>query len=123
MNADLVCASAALASLLGLSHWAQAVPTRAWGDGAQAPSSPARPRTFAAVSATLGLQTAAAVAAAGPAAGVALVLAAWMALGWLLVLGMNQWPRAARRWAVRLGALGCAGCAAALAVMWLHPAV
>ena len=109
MNADLVCASAALASLLGLGHWAQAVPTRAWGDGAQAPSSPARPRT--------------AGAAAGPAAGVALVLAAWMALGWLLVLGMNQWPRAARRWAVRLGALGCAGCAAALAVMWLHPAV
>ena len=119
MNAELVGASVALASLLGLSHWAQAVPTRAWGDGVQGA---ARVRARAAVLATLALQTVAAVVAAGPAAGVALVLAAWMALGWLLVLGMNQWPQAARRWAVRLGVLGCVGCGIAVAVVGLRPA-
>ena len=117
MNAELVGASAALASLLGLSHWAQAVSTRAWGDGVQGA---ARVRARAVVLATLALQIVAAVAAAGPAAGVALVLAAWMALGWLLVLGMNQWPTAARRWAMRLGALGCSGCLMALGVVGLR---
>ena len=119
MTEELIGASAALASLLGLSQWARAVPTRAWGDGAQGA---ARVRARAAVLATLALQTVAAVVAAGPAAGVALVLAAWMALGWLLVLGMNQWPQAARRWAVRLGVLGCVGCGIAVAVVGLRPA-
>ncbi|MCE1194496.1 MAG: hypothetical protein LWW96_20315 [Acidovorax sp.] len=111
MTEELIGASAALASLLALAQGAQAMSTRAWGDGVRGA---ARVRAGAVALATLVLQTATAATAAGPAAGVALVLAAWMALGWLLVLGMNQWPAAARRWAVRLGVLGCAGCAVAL---------
>ena len=112
MTAEIIGACAALASLIGLSHWARSVPTRAWGDG-----TPDRIRARAVVLGTLALQTVAAVAAAGPTAGVALVIAAWMALGWLLVLAMNLWPQAAQRWAPRLGALGGAGCVVALG--WL----
>lgn len=112
MTAELIGACAALASLIGLTHWAQAVPTRAWGDGSKA-----RAQAWAVVLGTLALQTVAAIAAAGPTAGVALVVAAWMALGWLLVLAMNLWPQAAQRWAPRLGALGGAGCVVALG--WL----
>ena len=119
MNEELMGASAVLASLMALTHWAQAASTRAWGEGAQGP---ARLRAGAVVLATLALQTLTAMAAAGPAAGAALVLAAWMGLGWLLVLGMNQWPQAARRWAMRLGGLGCAGCGVAVAVVGLRPA-
>jgi hypothetical protein len=108
---ELFSASAALASLLGLAFWAGAVPTRAWGDGA-----PANHRRAVAVAlGTLALQSATAVAAAGMAAGLALVLAAWMVLGWLLVLAMSQWPAASRLWARRLGAAGCVGCVLALA--------
>ena len=111
---ELFSASAALASLLGLALWAGAVPTRAWGDGA-----PANHRHAKAVAlGTLALQSAAAVSADGLAAGLVLVLAAWMVLGWLLVLAMNQWPAASRRWAWRLGAAGCVGCVLALA--WPH---
>jgi len=43
------------------------------------------------------------------------VLASWMLLGWLLVLSMNQWPAGTLRWAPRLGAAGCMGCALTLA--------
>lgn len=109
MTAELIGTTAALASLIGLTRWAQAVPTRAWGDG-----STGRAQAWAVVLGTLALQTVAAIAAAGPTAGVALVIAAWMALGWLLVLAMNLWPAAALRWAQRLGVLGSTGCAVAL---------
>lgn len=109
MTEELIGASAALASLIGLHHWARAVPTRAWGDG-----TPGRARAWAIALGTLVLQGMAAVAAAGPTAGVALVIAAWMAMGWLLVLAMNLWPEAALRWAQRLGVLGGAGCVVAL---------
>lgn len=112
MTEELIGASAALASLVGLSHWARSVPTRAWGDG-----TPDRIRAWAIALGTMVLQGVAAVTAAGPTAGVALVIAAWMALGWLLVLAMNLWPQAALRWAWRLGALGGAGCVVALG--WL----
>ncbi|RKR68072.1 hypothetical protein C8C94_2575 [Acidovorax sp. 94] len=112
MTEELIGASAALASLVGLSHWARSVPTRAWGDG-----TPDRIRAWAIALGTMVLQGVVAVTAAGPTAGVALVIAAWMALGWLLVLAMNLWPQAALRWARRLGALGGAGCVVALG--WL----
>lgn len=115
---ELASASAALASLIGLTCWARAVPTRAWGDGALTPSRAARLRTWAVVLATVALQSLVAIAAAGPAAGLALVAAAWMVLGWLLVLAMNQWPTDSLPWARRLGVLGGAGCVLALA--WLY---
>ncbi len=108
---ELVSASVALASLLALALWARAAPTRAWGDGAPA----SHRRAWAVVLGTVALQSMAAIAAAGIAAGLALVLASWMLLGWLLVLSMNQWPAGTLRWAPRLGAAGCAGCALALA--------
>lgn len=111
---ELIGASAALASLIALTRWARTVPTRAWGDGT-APGTAASRRTWAVVMATLVLQTLAATAAAGLTAGLALVVAAWMVLGWLLVLAMNQWPAASLRWGPRLGALGCTGCLLALA--------
>lgn len=111
---ELIGASAALASLMALTHWARTVPTRAWGDGA-APGTATFRSTWAMVLATLVLQALAATAAAGLAAGLALVVAAWMVLGWLLVLAMNQWPAASLRWGRRLGALGGAGCVLALA--------
>lgn len=117
MNPELMAASAALASLMALTHWAQCVATRAWGDGVQGL---ARKRAWATALITLLLQTVTAVAATGPAAGAALVVSAWMVLGWLLVLGMNQWPAVARRWAMRLGALGCSGCVVALGVVGLR---
>lgn len=108
---ELASASVALASLLALALWARTAPTRAWGDGA-----PASPRhTWAVVLGTVALQAMAAVAVAGIAAGLALVLASWMLMGWLLVLSMNQWPADTLRWAPRLGAAGCVGCALALA--------
>lgn len=110
---ELLCAAAALASLMALTRWAQAVPTRALGDGATC-STAAPQRTWAVALATLGLQTAAAVVAAGWAAGTALVLAAWMVLGWLLVLAMNQWPQASLRWARRVGWAGGGVCVVAL---------
>lgn len=110
MTEELIGASAALASLVGLSHWARSVPTRAGGDG-----TPDRIRAWAIALGTMVLQGMAAVTAAGPTAGVALVIAAWMALGWLLVLAMNQWPASSLRWGHRLGALGGTGCLLALA--------
>lgn len=115
---ELFSASAALASLRGLAFWAGAVPTRAWGDGAPA----SHRRAGVVVLGTLALQSATAVAATGLAAGLVLVLAAWMVLGWLLVLAMNQWPAASRRWARRLGAAGCVGCVLALAWPFLRVA-
>ncbi|KQO19697.1 hypothetical protein [Acidovorax sp. Leaf78] len=101
---------AAVASLMALTCWARSVPTRTWGDGSPAPR-----RAWAVALATVVLQILTATAAAGLAAGVALVVAAWMVLGWLLVLAMNQWPTASLQWARRLGALGGAGCVLALA--------
>ncbi|MDP3227586.1 MAG: hypothetical protein Q8N13_06375 [Acidovorax sp.] len=110
---DLLCIACALASLMALTHWARAVPTRAWGDSA--PATHASPqRVWAVVLGTLLLQTAAATVAAGWAAGIALVLAAWMVLGWLLVLAMNHWPQASLRWAPRLGWTGGSVCMLAL---------
>lgn len=108
---EFASASVALASLLALTLWARTTPTRAWGDGAPA----SHRRAWAVVLGIVALQGMAAVAATGIAAGLALVLAAWMLLGWLLVLSMNQWPAGTLRWAPRLGAAGCAGCALALA--------
>ena len=114
---ELIAACAALASLIALTRWARAVPTRAWGDGIggtdQAPPAPLRAGAVAV--GTLLLQSSAATAATGLAAGLALVAASWMVLGWLLVLAMNQWPAASLPWAQRLGALGGAGCVLALA--------
>lgn len=111
---ELIGASAALASLIALTSWARAVPTRAWGDGST-PTTAASRRARAMALATLVLQALAATAATGLAAGLALVVAAWMVLGWLLVLAMNQWPAASLRWGRRLGALGGVGCVLALA--------
>lgn len=111
---ELIGASAALASLIALTRWARTVPTRAWGDGTP-PAAAASRRAWAVVLATLVLQALAATAAAGLAAGLALVVAAWMVLGWLLVLAMNQWPASSLRWGHRLGALGGTGCLLALA--------
>lgn len=108
---ELASASVALASLLALSLWARTAPTRAWGDRASAPHR----RAWVVVLGTVALQSMAAITAAGIAAGLALVLASWMLLGWLLVLSMNQWPAGTLRWAPRVGAAGCAGCALALA--------
>lgn len=113
---ELIAACAALASLIALTSWARAAPTRAWGHGAasigQAPPTPLR--AWAVALATLVLQALAAATATGLAAGLALVAASWMVLGWLLVLAMNQWPAASLPWAQRLGALGGAGCVLAL---------
>ena len=110
---ELISASAALASLIALTRWARTVPTRAWGGGT-APTTAASRHAWVVVLATLALQALAATAAAGLAAGLALVVAAWMVLGWLLVLAMNQWPAPSLRWGRRLGALGGAGCVFAL---------
>ncbi|MBV7428022.1 MULTISPECIES: hypothetical protein [unclassified Acidovorax] len=109
---ELTGVCAALASLTALTTWARAVPARAWGDGAAA--APTSLRSWAVALGTLALQALAATAAAGLAAGLALVVAAWMVLGWLLVLAMNQWPAASLRWSRRLGALGATGCGLAL---------
>ena len=99
-------------AVAGTSDGKFAEVTRAWGDG-----STGRAQAWAVALGTLALQTMAAITAAGPTAGVALVIAAWMALGRLLVLAMNLRPQAALRWAWRLGALGGAGCVVALG--WL----
>ena len=99
---ELIGASAALASLIALTRWARTVPTRAWGDGTP-PATAASRRAWAVVVATVVLQALAATAAAGPAAGLALVVA------------MNQWPASSLRWGHRLGALGGTGCLLALA--------
>ncbi|WCM94196.1 hypothetical protein M5C99_05560 [Acidovorax sp. NCPPB 2350] len=115
---ELLGASAALASLAALCQWARAVPTRAWGDGEGSPR--ARHGALAVALFTLALQGTAAVAAAGPAAGLALVPAAWMALGWSLTLAMNQWPEGSLRWARRLGAAGILGCVLGLAAQALR---
>nr|WP_145552764.1 hypothetical protein [Variovorax boronicumulans] len=110
MNAVLLAGCAVLASLLPLAAWAQAVPTRAWGDAAMG-----RRASWAIALASLALQAAAADIALGAAGAVALVVSAWMALGWLLVLGMNQWPAASRRVALALGLGGLAGCGLGIA--------
>ena len=115
---ELIGASAALASLIALTRWARTVPTRAWGDGTP-PATAASRRAWAVVLATVVLQALAATAAAGLAAGLALVMAAWMVLGWLLVLAMNQWPTPTRLWAPRLGGLGVGGCALTLCAVLL----
>lgn len=116
---ELLGAAAALASLIALTHWARAVSTRAWGSAA-APSPASPQRAWAVVLGTLLLQTVAATMAAGWAAGIALVLAAWMVLGWLLVLAMNHWPQASLRWAPRLGWAGGGICVLALGVQGLR---
>ena len=109
---ELIAACAALASLMALTSWARAVPTRAWGHGAgnagQAPPTPLR--AWAVALTTLVLQALAATTASGLAAGLALVVASWMVLGWGLVLAMNQWPEGSLRWARRIGVAGWAGC-------------
>lgn len=106
MNALLLAGCAVLASLLPLAWWARAVQTRAWGGAAMDPRA-----AWAAALISLALQGVAASRALGTAGGLALVVSAWMALGWLLALAMNQWPKASRRAALALGAAGMAGCA------------
>ncbi|CAN7174352.1 hypothetical protein LJR118_000340 [Acidovorax sp. LjRoot118] len=114
MTDTLALACAAAACLLALVHWAQAMPTRAWGD---APAgAPTQRRAWGLALATLALQCAAATMAAGLAAGVAIALASWMVLGWGLVLAMNQWPEGSLRWARRIGAVGWAGCVLGLLI-------
>lgn len=110
---DLLCAASALASLLALTCWARAASTRAWG-GAVHPMPASPQRSWGVVLGTLLLQMAAAIMAVGWAAGIAMVVAAWMVLGWLLVLAMNHWPQASLRWAPRLGGVGALACALAV---------
>lgn len=119
---ELLGSSAALTSLVALTYWARTVPTRAWGNGAPDAGS-ARARAWAVALGTVLLQTAAATVATGWAAGVALVPAAWMVLGWLLVQAMNQWPRPSLRWAWRLGLASGGICALALVVHAVQIAV
>ncbi|MCW5259392.1 hypothetical protein D5045_03575 [Verminephrobacter eiseniae] len=116
---ELLGGSAALTSLVALTHWARTVPTRAWGNGAP-DARRARPRAWAVALATVLLQTAAATVATGWAAGVALVPASWMVLGWLLAQSMNQWPGPSLRWAWRLGLASGGVCVLALALHVLH---
>jgi Trk-type K+ transport system membrane component len=111
--ADFAHLSAVLASLQGLSAWARATSTRAWGEPADAPrSSRHRHRTW--VLSTLLLQGCTALATGQWVDALALVAAAWMVLGGTLVLAMNQWPAATRLWAPRLGWLGVTGCVVVL---------
>lgn len=110
MNAVLLAGCAVLASLLPLAAWAHAVPTRAWGDAGMGPYA-----AWAIALASLVLQAVAAGHALGSAGGMALVASAWMGLGWLLVLAMNQWPAPTRRVALALGLGGLAGCGLGLA--------
>ena len=103
--------AAALASLVGLTVWACAVPTRAWGEGAaNASTVDVKLRAWGVALCTLLLQTVTVILALGWAAGIAVVLAAWMLSGWLLVLAMNQWPHASLCWARRLGWAGAGLC-------------
>ena len=103
--------AAALASLVGLTCWARAVPTRAWGDGAAGASADyAKARAWGVALCMLLLQTVTVILALGWAAGIAVVLAAWMLVGWMLVLAMNQWPHASLRWARHLGWAGAGLC-------------
>ena len=111
MSAPLLALCAVLASLYPVALWARATATRAWGD-ATVGLTPA----LAAAAGALALQCGAAIAAQGPAGGVALVVAGWMGLGWLQVLAMNQWPRATLRAAQALGMAGLGGCALGLAL-------
>jgi hypothetical protein len=112
--ADFAHLSAVLASLLGLSAWAGATSTRAWGEPAAAWGHPR-----AVVLATLALQGGTGIATGQWVDALALVAAAWMVLGGALVLAMNQWPAPARLWAPRLGWLGAGGCALALGAVLL----
>ncbi|MBS7776767.1 hypothetical protein [Acidovorax sp. CCYZU-2555] len=114
MTHALALACAAAACLLALVRWAQATSTRSWGD-ASAGSQPQR-KAWCLALGTLALQTTAASAIAGPAAGIAIALASWMVLGWSLVLAMNQWPQGSLLWARRIGIAGWAGCVLALTV-------
>ena len=75
--ADFAHLSAVLASLLGLSAWARATSTRAWGEPADAPRSLFH-RTVAL--ATLLLQGCTALATGQWVDAIALVAAAWMVL-------------------------------------------
>ena len=114
--ADFAHLSAVLASLLGLSAWARATSTRAWGEPADAPRSLFH-RTVAL--ATLLLQGCTALATGQWVDAIALVAAAWMVLGGALVLAMNHRPAATRLWTPRLGGLGVVGCVVALGTVLL----
>ncbi len=111
--ADFAHLSAVLASLLGLSAWARATSTRAWGEPADA-SRRLRHHHHGLVLATLLLQGGTALTTGQWVDALALVAAAWMLLGGALVLAMNQWPASTRLWAPRLGGLGVVGCVVAL---------
>lgn len=110
MNAPLQAFCAVLASLYPLVLWARATDTRAWGE-----ATVGRTRVRAVAAGALALQLMAAITAQGPAGGIALVMAGWMGLGWLLVLAMNQWPTPSLRAAQVLGTAGLCGCALGLA--------
>jgi len=114
--ADFAHLSAVLASLLGLSAWAHASATRAWGEPASAQ------RVYVlriAAWSTVLLQGCTALATGQWVDAIALVAAAWMVLGGALVLAMNQWPAATRLWTPRLGGLGVVGCVVALGTVLL----
>ena len=111
--ADFAQPSAVLASLLGLSAWARATSTRAWGEPTKALHSHPRPHRVV-VLATLLLQGSTAMVTGQWVDGLTLVAAAWMVLGCALVLTMNQWPEPTRLWAPRLGWIGVGGCVLAL---------
>lgn len=53
---------------------------------------------------------AAAVMASGWAGGLFVVTAAWMVLGWLFVMDLNQWPQVVQRTAGRWGVGAIAAC-------------
>jgi hypothetical protein len=109
--------STVLASLLGLSAWARASSTRAWGEPASAQ------RVYLlrmAAWSTVLLQGCAALVTGQWVDAIALVAGAWMVLGGALVLAMNQWPAATHRWAPRLGGLGVVGCAVVLVATLLQ---
>ena len=116
--ADFAHLSAVLASLLGLSAWARATSTRAWGEPA-VPLGGTRSRDRTVALATLLLQGCTALATGQWVDAIALVAAAWMVLGGALVLAMNQWPAATRLWTPRLGGLGVVGCVVALGTVLL----
>lgn len=99
---------AACATLAGLAAWSRAVATRALGE----PPAGSRKAAWRVIVPLVALQLACAIAAAGPAAGIALVACAWSLLGWPYGMALNAWPARTLLWARRCGW-------AALAMAWL----
>jgi hypothetical protein len=94
----LIAALAAGASVAGLSIWSAAVATRALGEPRRA-----RAHALAEIALLLSVQLACAIAAAGAAAGFAIVACAWMTLGWPFGMALNAWPASTLVWSRRGG--------------------